>query len=211
MYAAILSDATFFRFLLQIDRDLAAQTRQQRCRYCGAALHSANYLRRPRGLGPAGIDPGPEFGVCFSFCCSADGCRRRHRAPSVRFLGPKVYLSAMVLLLAAMRQGPTRRTARELKQRFGVDRRTLTRWRMWWQSIVPRSELWHRARGLFTRPLREADLPRSLIDRFTASDLRDRVLATLKFLSGLFGAFGAFCGSIEFRRVWALRTPHPCP
>ena len=189
MYAGILGDATFHAFCLQIDRDLAAQSRRHGCRHCGAALHSANYLRHPRGLGPGGIDPGPEFGVCFSFCCSADGCRRRHRAPSVRFLGPKVYLSVMVLLLAAMRQGPTRRTARELKERFGVDRRTLVRWREWWQSIVPRSEFWRRARGLLPTSLGEEDLPRLLIDRFTGSDLRERVLATLTFLSGLFSGF----------------------
>ncbi len=124
MYDAILNDPKFYQFLVQVDRDLADRTRRSRCRFCGAPLHSARYLRRPRGL-PVGIDPGPEFCVCFSFCCSADGCRRRHRAPSVRFLGPKVYLSAMVVMLTAMAQGPTPRSARRLNAMFGADRRTL--------------------------------------------------------------------------------------
>ena len=56
------------------------------------------YGRKPRGL-PDGIDPGPVLPVRFSFCCSVDGCRRRHTPPSVRFLGRKVYLSVMVVLL----------------------------------------------------------------------------------------------------------------
>jgi hypothetical protein len=188
MYSAILGDATFYRLLLQIDRDRAAQTRRNGCLHCGGVLHSADYRRRPRGLGPPAIDPGPEFGVCFSFCCSRDGCRRRHAAPSMRFLRRKVYLSVMVLLLAAMRQGPTRRTARELKQQFGVDRRTLNRWRIWWQAIVPGSAPWQRVRGLFCPPPREPDLPQSLLDRFAVGDLRERIVAALRFLGGLFSS-----------------------
>jgi hypothetical protein len=196
MYAAILGDATLFylflQFLLQIDRDLAGQARRKGCGHCGGVLHSADYRRRPRGLGPLGIDPGPEFAVCFSFCCDGAGCRRRHKAPSVRFLDRKVYLSVMVLLLSAMRQGPTRRTARELRQRFGVDRRTLARWRTWWQAILPSSAPWQRARGLFCPPPRELDLPQSLLDRFTDGDLRERIVAALRFLAGLFSPSGAF-------------------
>jgi hypothetical protein len=187
MYVSLLCDLAFYLFLLQIDRDHAEAVRRSGCRFCGAALHSACYPRRPRGV-PAGIDPGPEFGVCFSFCCSADGCRRRHRAPSVRFLGRKVYLAAMVSLLTAMRQGPTPRSARQLRSHFGADRRTLVRWRRWWEAFFPRSDFWRRMRDRFLPPLLEADLPRSLIDRFTGHSLRDRVIAMLRFLRGLFSA-----------------------
>ena len=192
MYAAILGDATFHQFLYQVDENLAEQTRQEACVFCGARLHSACYERHPKGL-PKGIDLGPGFGVCFSFCCSRDGCRRRHQAPSVRFLGPKVYLFAIVLLVSAMRQGPTRRTAGELKALFGVDRRTLGRWRMWWKAILPRMEFWRRAQGLFATRLREDQLPQSLLDRFRekSNELLERVLATLKFLCGLFSPLGA--------------------
>ena len=191
MYAPILGDATFHRFLYQVDEDLAEQARKEACVFCGARLHSANYLRHPRGL-PA-EELGPGFGLCFSFCCSRDGCRRRHQARSVRFLGPKIYLFAIVLLVSAMRQGPMRRTARELKALFGVDRRTLGRWRMWWQAILPRMEFWRRARGLFPTTLREDRLSASLLDRFRekSNELLERVVATLKFLCGLFSPLGA--------------------
>ena len=40
----------------------------------------------------------------------------------MRFLGRKVYLGAIVILISsAMRQGPTPRRVRELSARFGVD------------------------------------------------------------------------------------------
>jgi len=185
MYASCLRESSFYTFLLQIDRDLAEQARRSRCRFCGAALHSACYPRKPRGL-PAEVDPGPEYGLCFSFCCSAEGCRRRHGAPSVRFLGPKVYLGVLVLLLAAMRQGATPRTARELQRLFGASLRTLARWRRWWQAIFPQSDFWKRMRGRFTPPVCEGDLPQSLAARFTGDAPRDRIVQVLKFVSGLF-------------------------
>ena len=182
MYFDVLRDSRLYLFLLRIDRALAEQARRAGCRYCGAPLHSACYIRKPRGV-PAGVEPGPGFGVCYSFCCSADGCRRRHRAPSVRFLGRKVYLAAMVALVTAMRQGPSPRTTRELGARFGADRRTLCRWRTWWQSIFPRSPFWRRAVARFMPAVDEAHLPRSLIAAFTALTLMEQVVDLLRFLS----------------------------
>ena len=96
---------SFWSFLLSIDKDLADSTRQQGCS-CGGRLHCANYPRAPRG----GPDHLPEEYRCrFSFCCDRDGCRKRMTPPSVRFLGRKVYLGAVVILISAMRQGPTPR------------------------------------------------------------------------------------------------------
>ena len=106
MYLALLQDARLYAFLLQADRDLADTAQRSVCRFCGGRLHSACYRRKPRGV-PDGIDPGPAFPVRFSFCCRVDGCRRRHTPPSVRFLGRKVYLSVMVVLLTTLRQAPT--------------------------------------------------------------------------------------------------------
>ena len=63
--------------LLALDVELAAQTRERGCPHCGGALHSARYLRKPRG-GP--WDVGEELAVRHSFCCARDGCRRRDGA-----------------------------------------------------------------------------------------------------------------------------------
>jgi hypothetical protein len=62
--------------------------------------------------------------------------------PSVRFLGPKVYLGAIVILISAMRQGPTPRRVRELSTRFGVDRRTIARWQVFWRERFPNTPFW---------------------------------------------------------------------
>ncbi len=182
MYLSVLRDSRLYTFLLEVDRDLASQAQESKCRFCGGVLHSACYLRKPRGL-PAGIDPGPEYPVRFSFCCSVEGCRRRHTPPSARFLGPKVYLAVMVALLTAMRQGPTRRSLSELGATFGVGRRTLGRWRVWWRSVFVESEFWRRMASRFLPPVPPADLPASLIERFQGDTLLARIVRALTFLS----------------------------
>jgi hypothetical protein len=120
-----LKDARLWSFLLLADRDLAEESRERGCAFCGEVLHSGDFPRKPRG-GPADLPP--EYRRRFSFSCSADGCRRRTTPPSVRFLGPKVYLKALVILVTAMRQGPTPMGFKELNGLFDVSRRTLARW-----------------------------------------------------------------------------------
>jgi hypothetical protein len=182
MYLALLQDARLYTFLLQVDQDLAKAASRSACRFCGERLHSASYPRKPRGL-PDGVDPGPEFPVRFSFCCRADGCRRRHTPPSVRFLGAKVYLSVMVVLLTAMRQGSTPRSLGELHGWFGVDRRTLGRWRHWWQALFPQSPFWRRVKARFLPPVTDSALPASLIARFDGDTCLDRIVRVLRFLA----------------------------
>jgi hypothetical protein len=57
--------------------------------------------------------------------------------PSVDFLGRKVYLGAMVILISAMRQGPTPRGVRELSTLFGVDPATIARWQAFRRDAIP--------------------------------------------------------------------------
>jgi hypothetical protein len=188
MYLSVLRDSRLYEFLLQLDQDLASQARQSGCRFCGAVLHSACYVRKPRGL-PAGVDPGPAYPIRFSFCCSAEGCRRRHTPPSARFLGRKVYLAVMVALLTAMRQGPTPQSLRTLGEVFGVDRRTLGRWRVWWETGFAEGAFWRRNRARFLPPVPPTDLPGALIERFRGESLLTRIVRMLKFLSQWATAF----------------------
>jgi hypothetical protein len=166
MYHDLPRDASFWSFLLSIDQDLAKTTRQEACP-CGGRLHSANYLRKPRG----GLDALPEqFCVRFSFCCDRDGCRKRVTPPSVRFLDPKVYLGAVVILVAAMRQGPTPRRVGELSRRFGVDRRTIARWQVFWREHFPQTRFWKVARSRLVPVIEIASLPLSLVEAFLRGD-----------------------------------------
>ena len=129
MYHDLPRTARFWSVLLAIDHDLAEKTRKQACP-CGGRLHTANYLRKPRGT-PVQLPP-PQC-LRLSFCCDRDGCRKRVTPPSVRFLGPKVYLGVIVILISAMRQGPTPRRVRELSERFGADQQTIARWQTFWR------------------------------------------------------------------------------
>ena len=165
MYHELPQGATLWLFLFSVDQDLAESTRQKACP-CGGRLHRANYPRKPRGNDE---DLPQDYDYRFSFCCARDGCRKRVTPPSVRFLGRKVYLFAVVVLVSAMRQGPSPRRVRELSQLFGADRRTIARWQVLWQEHLPQTPFWKSARGPL--PLRAATiLPQSLLEAFLGGD-----------------------------------------
>ncbi len=154
--------ASFWLFLFAVDKDLAEGLRKQACP-CGGRLHDANYLRKPRGT-PAQL-PEP-LRLRLSFCCDRDGCRKRATPPSVRFLGRKVFLGAIVILVSAMRQGLKPRRVRELSKRFGVDRRTIARWQVFWREHFPQTPFWKTARARLKPADNDTPLPLSLLDAF---------------------------------------------
>ena len=180
MYHELLFDATFWEFLFSIDQDLAESSRIEKCPSCGCHLHCANYPRKPRGP----RDLPDEYRFRLSFCCARDGCRKRVTPPSVRFLGRKVYLGAVVILVSAMRQGPTPRRVRELTKLFGAERRTISRWRVFWNEHFPQTKFWKVARALLVPVFEIVDFPRSLLEAFVrAGDDRDGWEKLLRFLS----------------------------
>jgi hypothetical protein len=170
MYHDLPRTARFWRFLFTIDQDLANATRKNGCS-CGGRLHSADYLRRPR--------PDPDrlpdvLRIRLSFCCDRDGCRKRATPPSVRFLGRKVYLGAIVILVSAMRQGPSPRRVRELSTRFGVDRCTIARWQVLWREHFPQTAFWKIEGARFKATVEIISLPFSLVDAFLTRHHRCR-------------------------------------
>jgi hypothetical protein len=150
---AILTDAKFWRFLLRLDEDLAAQAQQLGCPHCGGRLHSARYPRKPRGVARGLLGPGYEWRL--SFCCAREGCRSRTTPASVRFLGRRVYLGALVVLVTALSQGLSGRRRAQLYQAW------------------------------FIPPVVEGELPGSLLERFVLSGGRARLLRALRFLQPL--------------------------
>ena len=181
MCHALLSDPTLYQLLLEFDHDMAAQIRVAGCS-CGGALHSANYPRKPRGA-PGGL--GPDFNRRLSLCCAQEGCRRRTTPASVRFLGRRVYLGAVVVLATAMTGGITAKRAEKLRELVGVSLRTLRRWRAWWRGAFAESSFWKAARGRFSPPVETGALPSSLLERFSGPDERERLIRMLAFLGPL--------------------------
>jgi hypothetical protein len=180
MYHDLPRSASFWSFLLTVDEDLAEEARKQGCP-CGGRLHSANYQRKPRGT-PSQL-PEPQR-LRLSFCCDRDGCRKRATPPSVRFLGRKVYLTAIVILISAMRQGPSPRRVRELSTRFGADESTITRWQTFWREHFPQTPFWKVARASFLTVGEIVSLPYSLVDAFLCRHPpREGWILLLRFLS----------------------------
>ena len=165
----LLQNVGFWVFLFSVDWDLAAAARQAGCP-CGGRLHRADYLRKPRG-GPKEMSR--EHCHRLSFCCGREGCRKRLTPPSVRFLGRKVYLYAVVILVAAMRQGPTPRRVRELAELFDVDRRTIERWQLFWREQFPQTSFWKVARGQLALLGELLDMPRTLPAAFFRDEEAD--------------------------------------
>jgi hypothetical protein len=183
LYQALLADRNFHELLLQFDHDLADAARREGC-HCGGVLHSARYQRKAKGL-PSGLD---KKAYCrrFSFCCALDGCRQRTTPPSLRFLGRRVYLASMVVLVSAMLYGPTPRRMQRLSQCFGVTRRTIDRWRKWWRMAFTESRFWQAARAQFVPPIDQERLPASLLERF-ANTAAEQLLRLLRFLGPITG------------------------
>jgi hypothetical protein len=180
MYHDLPSTASFWSFLLAVDEDLAEEARKKGCS-CRGRLHSSNYPRKPRG---AGSELAEFQKLRLSFCCERDGCRKRTTPRSVRFLGRKVYLGVIVILISAMRQGPTPRRARELSQRCGADETTIARWQTFWREHFPQTPFWKAARADFIALGEIVSLPYSLVDAFLRQHPpHDGWTRLLKFLS----------------------------
>ena len=159
----LLQDIGFWQFLFSVDKDLAQICHQEGCP-CGGRLHSAKYPRKPRGVAAKHLPK--EYAWRFSFCCDREGCRKRVTPQSVRFLGRKVYLGAVVILVAAMRQGPSPRRVRELSRLFDVDRRTIARWQVFWREQFPRTTFWKVARAQLVPVVAVVVLPHALVAAF---------------------------------------------
>ena len=178
---SFLANQKLRELLEKVDADVAEQVRQCGCLHCSGKLHSAKYERKPRG----GPDSDRDKKIYrASFCCDQDGCRKRHTPPSVRFLGRRVYWGIAVILVSAVQHGLKPERVRRLQEAFGVDRRTLERWREWWLEAFVQTSFWKAARALFMPLICEKTLPLSLCQRFKANR-RDRLLKLLKFLSPL--------------------------
>jgi hypothetical protein len=183
MGQALLTDLRFHRLLLGFDQDLARSACARGCPYCHGVLHSARYWRKPRGL-PVGL--GEEYRQRFSYCCAVQECRKRKTPVSLRFLGPKVYGAAIIVLVSALSGGAKSTAMRRLQELVGVSRRTVTRWHRWWCETFVSTPFWQSARASFDTPVSTAALPASLLERFSG-DPANQLLDVLRFLGPLTG------------------------
>lgn len=145
----------FFDLLVRIDDATVKAVAACGCPRCDGPLHRGDHSRKPRGALVAAA--GETFKTRFNLCCG--WCRKRCMPPSVRFLGQRVYLEAVVFLACVWALAGDLDAA-------GVPRRTVRRWLSWWTSALPPSPTWQQLRALFTPPPPdETTLPLSLCER----------------------------------------------
>lgn len=179
MSHTLLQDPKLYRLLYTIDQEFAATQQANGCR-CGGKLHSARYPRKPRG-GLSGLANNDTSR--FSFCCAR--CRLRTTPVSVRYLGRRVYLSMVVVLVSILQSGVTHRRTAQLNALFPVPRRTLDRWRQWWRCEFVQTPFWRWAKGQLLPPVDEHALPASLLARFGETCDEASLVPLLKFISPL--------------------------
>jgi hypothetical protein len=176
----ILNNAKFYQYLFQIDQAIAVEVQAGGCVHCGGVLHSACYPRKPRGVRTA-LDA--SYLTRLSFCCARDGCRRRNTPPSMRFLGRKVYLGIIVILVTALEHGLTGSSRDWLVERLDLWPQTMGRWRQWWRRSFVASRCWQEARGRFAPPVNIDDLPGVLLSRLCGRDLTHRLCLLLRLVA----------------------------
>ena len=162
MLSELAQKLTLYKFLYDIDQELAEALKQKGCAYCDGRLHQANYTRKPRG-GPEGV--GDEFLKRRSFCCAVEGCRRRATPPSVLFMGRRVYWGAVVLLATTLLQG-REHSMGKLQRTFGMVGKTLKRWLFYFHEEFPSRHAWQRLRGRVSSEVKNRNLPRDLLMLF---------------------------------------------
>ena len=168
--------------LLQIDRELALETRAKGCPHCGCVLHRANYPRVPKGLS-ALFDISQV--VRFSFCCSNDECRRRVTPASVRFLGSKQYLGILVVLFCATRSLNRKPISESLRTRVSPCKSTVCRWLAWWKDDVPGTRFWTQAKGRIMPTPDTGIFCDDLVTLFSITQLTGGLSRLLRFISPL--------------------------
>lgn len=160
-------DASFWFNLSQLDRFIADQIRSLGCRHCAGKLHVANYPRKPRGEHRDVL--GPDYTQRLSFCCSR--CRKRTTPPSLRFLGRKVYLGSIIVVLTAGVDALDQQQRDALLDTLQLPTQTLYRWRCWWREHVPQTPTWKALSGWFSPPIVPKHLPGDLLSRLQGCTL----------------------------------------
>lgn len=151
----------FFEELTAIDAAILARAAQEACRFCGGPLHRGDYARKPRG-GLVAV-AAETFARRFSLCCGREGCRCRATPPSVRFLGRRVYVGAIVIvasvvaLVQAIASAATRAT--------GVPARTTRRWLRWWRGPFVETPVFVEISGRLVPAVERRSLPTSILER----------------------------------------------
>lgn len=177
MFDQVVLGREFFELLEQHDAAITGRVAAGGCLVCGGPLHRGDFDRKPRGglIARAGEDVVRRF----SLCCGREGCRKRSTPPSLRFLGRRVYLGAVVILASIVAQALG--TAGAIRAATGVPARTTHRWVAWWREALVKTDVFVAIRARLVG-LAVVHLPASILDRLPGTRA-EQVDSLLKLLA----------------------------
>lgn len=149
--------------------DLMKEVKEGSCPQCKSKLHVAHYQRKPRRF----IEK--EYSTRFSLCCS--NCRARTFVPSTLFFGSFVYGGIFIIIISSFLNSKGYRYE-SIQKLFGVSRRTLIRWKAWWDKTFTCSTFWKNYKARFNRA--NLTLPKDFITIFEDLESLFRFLAHFK-------------------------------
>ncbi len=179
MFDLIELGIEFFEGLTAIDRAIVERAAQQPCRDCGGPLHRGDYPRKPRGGRIAAA--AEVFSRRFSLCCGREGCRHRATPPSVRFLGRRVYVGAVVIVGSAVVL--TAMAASAAQRATGVPARTTRRWLRWWRGPFTDSAPFVELSARMVPAPERQRLPLALLERLDVAETSAPVAKLLAWLA----------------------------
>jgi hypothetical protein len=160
MFDQIEFGREFFVALEKTDAEIVQQVQKEGCPVCGGRLHRSDFERKPRGALMAAA--GEAFATRFSLCCGQEGCRKRATPPSVRFLGRRVYLGAVVIVASVVAQVLT--AAEAIGRASKVPAGTVRRWQGWWKGAFLGTEVFLALRARLIG-IAEKEVPASIVGR----------------------------------------------
>ncbi|MEO6420455.1 MAG: hypothetical protein ABIP39_13645 [Polyangiaceae bacterium] len=155
----------FFERLTAIDEAITARVAAAACAFCGGPLHRGDYPRKPRG-GLVAV-AAEAFSRRFSLCCGREGCRRRATPPSVRFLGRRVYVGAVVIVASIVALATM--TASAIRRATGISPRTARRWLRWWRGPFSETRVFAALSARLVPAVSREELPASVLARVPGS------------------------------------------
>jgi hypothetical protein len=160
MFDQVFLGREFFEMLERQDEAIAERVAAAGCPVCAGPLHRGDYDRKPRGGLIARA--GEAFVKRFSLCCGREGCRKRATPPSLRFLGRRVYVGAVVILASIVAHALG--VAAQARAATGVPARTTRRWLAWWMGPFLSTEVFVAIRARLIE-VNAAALPASILNR----------------------------------------------
>jgi hypothetical protein len=178
MFDGIELGIEFFEGLIAIDAAILEKVAAEGCRDCGGPLYRGDYPRKPRGgmLAPAA----EAFARRFSLCCGREGCRHRTTPPSIRFLGRRVYVGAVVVVASVIVLAAA--TARAAVRTTGIAARTSRRWLRWWRGPFTTSAPFVELSARLLPSVSRATLPTSILQRIPGA-IEERLRRLLMWLA----------------------------